>query len=58
MKSMMIQPTKEELELLKKLDSAKNDEEREEIEQQLKLYLIEKNEKLKECPFSHKIPIL
>lgn len=55
---MMIQPTKEELELLKKLDSAKNDEEREEIEQQLKLYLIEKNEKLKECPFAHKIPIL
>lgn len=50
---MMIQPTKEELELLKKLDSAKNEEEREEIEQQLKSYLIEKNERLKDCPFAH-----
>ena len=50
---MMLQPTEEELELYRKLDDAKNAEERKEIEEELKACILKKREKLKDCPFAH-----
>lgn len=47
---MMIQPTERELELFDKLDAAKTKEEREKVNEELRSYLMERNEKLKEDP--------
>lgn len=52
-KRMMLQPTEEEIELYRKLDDAKIDEERKEIEAELKACIIKKREKLKDCLFAH-----
>ena len=50
---MMIQPTKEKIELRKKLLDSNNDEEKKKIRKRLKEIAIQQNEKLKDCPFVH-----
>jgi len=50
---MMIQPTKEQVELRKKLLDSNDDEEKKKIRKRLKEIAIQQNEKLKDCPFVH-----
>ena len=50
---MMLQPSKEELELYDKLKSCKNEHERQIILLQLKELAIKEEKKLKESPFAH-----
>lgn len=47
----MLQPTEEELELQKKVDEAKTEEERKKAEEELKAYLIKFFEENKNFPF-------
>lgn len=50
---MMIHATEEELELYKKIDEAQNEEERKKAVEELRAYLIKRNEKLKNYPFEN-----
>ena len=50
---MMLQPTKEEVELRKKLLSSNDDEEIKSIRRRLKEIAIQRDKELKDCPFAH-----
>lgn len=50
---MMIHATEEELELYKKIDEAQNEEERKKAVEELRAYLIKRNEKFKNYPFEN-----
>ena len=50
---MMLQPTKEQVELRNKLLSSTNEKEKETIRKRLKEIAIQRDEALKDCPFAH-----
>ncbi len=50
---MMLQPTKEEVELRKKLRSSNDDEEKKKIRKRLKEIAIQCDKELEDCPFAH-----
>ena len=50
---MMLQPTKEQVELRKKLRSSNDDEEKKGIRKRLKEIAIQRDKELKDCPFAH-----
>ena len=50
---MMLQPTKEQVELRNKLLSSTNEKEKETIRKRLKEIAIQRDEAVKDCPFAH-----
>ena len=50
---MMLQPTREQVELINKLLSSTNEKEKETIRKRLKEIAIQQKEALKDCPFAH-----
>ncbi|MFQ9269735.1 MAG: hypothetical protein ACLS4X_01370 [Ruminococcus callidus] len=50
---MMLQPTREQVELRNKLLSSTNEKEKETIRERLKEIAIQRDEALKDCPFAH-----
>lgn len=50
---MMLQPTREQVELRNKLLSSTNEKEKETIREKLKGIAIQRDEALKDCPFAH-----
>ena len=52
-RTMMLQPSEEEIKLYEKLNAAKSETEREEATEKLRAYLLRKKEELKDCPFAH-----
>ncbi|MDE7138588.1 MAG: hypothetical protein K2O29_09075 [Ruminococcus sp.] len=50
---MMIQPTEEEVKLLKELKETTDEEHKNEIRKRLTEIAIAKSEELKDCPFCH-----
>lgn len=50
---MMLQPTREQVELRNKLLSSTNEKEKETIRERLKEIAIQRDETLKDCPFAH-----
>lgn len=50
---MMLQPTREQVELRNKLLSSTNEKEKEAIRERLKEIAIQRDEALRDCPFAH-----
>ncbi len=50
---MMINPTKEEIEIRKKIVDCKDESKRKELYKELRKILIEQDKKLADCPFCH-----